>query len=177
LLACLILASKWQEAERRADETARWTHFVMDSLGTTLRLPGPPVGPSGRDTVYWQWVATTAQMQSRRWQLAVQHWAQARGEFLDEVDIDELRRKGFANPASQLRDSLKAHPELIPYEGVLGGTMSFDEVLLLKPPFAFAEFDDGHIDGAMLLEYAIVDPGRAKWKRLNRAGYPGGSIP
>jgi hypothetical protein len=55
--------------------------------------------------------------------------------------------------------------------------MSFDEVLLLKPPFAFAEFDDGHIDGAMLLEYAIVDPGRAKWKRLNRAGYPGGSIP
>jgi len=166
LIACAFLAIKWQRAERRADETARWTHFVMDSLGTTLTLPGPPLEPWGRDSVYWQWVATTAQLQSRRWQLAVQHWAQARGTFLDDVDTEELKRKGLANPASQLRDTLAAHPELISYDAVLGGTMSFNEILLLKPPFAFAEFDDGHIDGAMLLEYEVVDAGRVKWKRL-----------
>ena len=166
LLACAFLAIKWQHAERRADETARWTRFVMDSLGTTVTLPRPPVEPWGRDTVYWQWVATTAQLQSRRWQLAVQHWAQARGTFLDDVDTEQLKRKGLADPAAQLRDSLAAHRELIPYPGVLGGTMSFSEVLLLKPPFAFAEFEDGHIGGAMLLEYDVVDPGRVKWKRL-----------
>lgn len=166
LLACIFLATQWQRAERRADATARWTHFVMDSLGTTLRLPSPPIEPWGRDTVYWQWVATTAQMQSRRWQLAVQHWVQARGTLLDENDVEELKRKGFADPASQLRDSLEAHPELIPYPGVLGGTMRFNDIVLLQPSFAFAEFDDGHIDGAMLLEYAVVDPGRVSWKRL-----------
>jgi len=166
LLVCAILATKWQQAERRANDTARWTHFVMDSLGTTIRLPSPPVEPWGRDTVYWQWVATTAQLQSRRWQLAVQHWAQAKGTFLDDVDTEELKREGLPNPASQLRDSLAAHRELIPYDGVLGGTMSFDEILLLKPPFAFAQFDDGHIDGAMLLEYKVVGPSRVRWKRL-----------
>ena len=166
LLACVFLATMWQRAERRADDTARWTRFVMDSLGTTLTVPGPPVGPPGRDSVYWQWVATTALLQSRRWQLAVQHWARSKGSFLDDVDVEELRRKGLANPASELRDSLQAHPGLIPYPGVLGGTMRFDEILLLRPPFAFAEFDDGHIDGAMLVEYEVMGPGRVSWKRL-----------
>ena len=166
LLVCVILATKWRQAEHRADETARWTHFVMDSLGTTISLPRPPVEPWGRDTVYWQWVATSAQIQSRRWQLAVQHWATSRGTLLDDVDIEELRRSGFSDPASQLRDSLEAHPELIPYPGVLGGTMRFSDIVLLKQPFAFAEFEDGHIVGDMLLEYAIVDPARVSWKRL-----------
>ncbi len=138
----------------------------MDSLGTTLRLPSPPIEPWGRDTLYWQWVATTAQMQSRRWQLAVQHWARAKGTLLDEADIEGLRRQGLTNPASQLRDSLEAHPELIPYEGVLGGTMRFNEIVLLQPSFVFAEFDDGHIDGAMLLEYEVLDQARVSWKRL-----------
>lgn len=95
LLVCVILATKWRQAERRADDTARWTHFVMDSLGTTLSLPRPPAGPWGRDTVYWQWVATSAQMQSRRWQLAVQHWAKSRSTLLDEIEIEELRRSGL----------------------------------------------------------------------------------
>ena len=166
VLACVFLAIRWQQAERRADATARWTRFVMDSLGTTLRLPSPPVQPWGRDSIYWQWVATTSQLQSRRWQLAVQHWAQARGTLLDEGDIEMLKRQGFADPALQLRDSLEAHPELIPYQPVLGGTMRFNDIVLLKPSFAFADFDDGHIDGAMLLQYQVAEPARVSWKRL-----------
>ena len=166
LFACVILALSWQRAERRAIETSRWTRFVMDSLGTTVRFPAPPVEPWGRDTVYWQWVATTARMQSRRWQLAVQHWAQARGTMLDDVEIEELRSRGFADPARQLRDSLQTHPELIPYDGVHGGTMSFNDIVLLQQSFAFAGFDDGHINGYMLLEYTILDSSRVSWKRL-----------
>src|SRR5215831_4588047 len=151
LLACVFLGIRWQQAERRADATSRWTCFVMDSLGTTLRLPSPPIQPWGRDSIYWQWVATASQMQSRRWQLAVQHWVQSRSTLLDEADIEMLRRKGFSDPPSQLRDSLAAHPEIIPYRPVLGGQTSFKDIVLLKPSFAFAEFDDGHIDGAVLL--------------------------
>src|SRR5262245_21490375 len=45
LLVCAILATKWRQAEHRANETARWTHFVMDSLGKTVNLPRPPVEP------------------------------------------------------------------------------------------------------------------------------------
>lgn len=166
LTACVIFAAKWQHAERRADDTARWTQFVMDSLGTTLRFPFPPIQPWGRDTVYWQWVATSAQMQSRRWQLAVQNWARARGTMLDDADIEYLRRQGLANPVPQLRGSLEAHPELIPYKAVLGGTMGFEDIVFLRPPFVFAGFEDGHIEGHMLLEYQVLDNSRISWKRL-----------
>lgn len=166
LLASVFFAIRWKQAEHRADETARWTRFVMDSLGTTLTLPGPPVEPWGRDSLYWQWVATTARMQSRRWQLAVQHWARSRGTLLDATDIEMLKRDGLVDPPTQLRESLTSHPELIPYRGVLGGTMGFHEIILLTPSFAFADFEDGHIGGAMLVEYDIVDSGRVAWKRL-----------
>lgn len=166
LAACGILTLRWQQAERRAVATERWTRYVMDSLGTTLNLPGPPAGPWGRDTVYWQWVATTARMQSRRWQQAVQFWAQSKGTMLDDIDILELRRQGLTNPAAQLRDSLMAHRELIPYPGVLGGTMQFNEVVLLRQPYAFAEFEDGHIGGSILLAYEVPDSSHILWKRL-----------
>jgi len=166
IAACALLTLKWRQAERRADATARWTRFVMDSLGTTLRLPPPPVEPWGRDTVYWQWVATSAQLQSRRWQLAVQHWAQARGSLLTDEDIDLLRQKGLTDPPRQLHDSLNVHPELIPYSAVLGGIMSFDNIDVLQTPFVLASFDDGHIDGVMLLQYEVETGAHIYWKRL-----------
>ena len=165
LAASVLLVVKLRQAEHRADAHVRWTQFVIDSLGTTLSLPPPPIEPGGRDSVYWQWVATSARIQSRRWQVAVQHWAQARGTLLDDAGIEQLRQKGLTDPPRQLRDSLNAHPELIPFEPVLGGTMMFDEIAVLQDPFVFANFDDGHIDGSMLLEYE-VDSGRIHWKRL-----------
>jgi len=72
----------------------------------------------------------------------------------------------LANSASRLRDSSEPHPELIPYEGVLGGTMRFNDVVLLQPSFVFAEFEDGHIGGAMLMEYQVLDHSCVSWKRL-----------
>ena len=166
LAASGLLAVKWRQAERRADATTRWTRFVLDSLGTTLSLPSPPIEPWGRDTVYWQWVATSARLQSRRWQLAVQQWAQARGTLLDDSDIETLRRQGLADPGRQLRDSLSAHLELFPYAPVLGGTMFYDDIDVLQQPFVFARFEDGHVDGSMLLEYEIGSAGQVRWKRL-----------
>jgi hypothetical protein len=161
-----LLAIKWRQADRRADATARWTRFVMDSLGTTLELPPPPAEPWGRDSVYWQWVATTARLQSRRWQLAVQHWAQTRGSILDDSDTELLRQRGLTDPPRQLRDSLNAHPEIIPFAPVLGGTMFFDEIDVLQSPYVFANFEDGHINGSMLLEYEIESGAHIRWKRL-----------
>src|SRR5258705_11666536 len=64
VVAAGYFAYQWRQSERRRIETVRWTRFVMDSLGTTLSPPGPPVGAEGRDSIYWQWVATTAQLQS-----------------------------------------------------------------------------------------------------------------
>ena len=166
LSASFYFAIRWRQAEHRAAETVRWTRFVMDSLGTTLTLPGPPVEAFGRDSLYWQWVATTARMQSRRWQQAVQHWVRSKGTLLDEVEIEMLKQQGLLDPPKQLRESLSSHPELILYPGVHGGTMFFDEIVLLAPSYAFASFEDGHNGGEMLLEYEVADSSHIAWKRL-----------
>lgn len=140
----------------------------MDSLGTKVSPPGPPVGPEGRDSVYWQWVATTAQLQSRRWQEAVRHWVELRSTLLDEVDIAELKQQGLKDPPQELRGSLNRRTDLIPFPGVHGGTMYFvpESIVLLQPHFVFAKFEDGHIGGSIFLEYEIVGAAQVKWKRL-----------
>jgi len=173
LLLSLLLAGffayRWRQSESRLHATLDWTHFVMDSLGTSTSFPRPPEDAVGRDSVYWQWVATTAQLQSRRWQAAVRYWVQLRATLLDYVDIEQLKREGLEDPPRQLRESLVAHPELIPFPGILGGTMRIlpgEHIALLSPPYVFAEFDDGHIGGSMLLEYTVLPGQEIHWRRL-----------
>lgn len=169
IVAAGYFAYRWRQAETGRIDTVRWTRFVMDSLGTAISLPGPPVGPEGRDSVYWQWVATTAQLQSRRWQETVRHWVGVRSTLIDEADIADLKRQGLEDPPRDLRTSLVAHPELIPAKGVRGGTMYIvpgEKIVLLNTPYVFAEFEDGHIGGTMLLEYTVRPGPRIQWKRL-----------
>ena len=41
-----------------------------------------------------------------------------------------------------------------------------EKIVLLQPPYVFAEFEDGHIGGTMLLEYTILTGQQIVWKRL-----------
>jgi hypothetical protein len=165
--ATVYSSYRWRQAESRRLESLRWTHFVMDSLGTSLSPPGPPVGPEGRDSVYWQWVATTAQLQSRRWQEAVRHWVQLRSTLLDEVDIARLKQEGLENPVQQLRESLLSRPDLIPFPGAHSPmVIPSERIVLLQPHFAFTEFEDGMNGGSMLLQYDVLPGGEIHWKRL-----------
>ena len=173
ILASLFLTSffayRWQQSESRLRATLRWAHFLADSVGASMDFPRPPDDVVGKDSVYWQWVATTAELQSRRWQGAVRHWAQLRATLLDEADIANLKRQGLDDPPRRLRESLVAHRELIPFEGIHGGVMSIrprEDVALLSPPYAFARFEDGHIGGSMLLEYTVMPAQEIHWKRL-----------
>jgi hypothetical protein len=175
LVACLapaaFFAVRWQGAETRLRAHREWSAFLADSVRESLTFPRPPDGPEGRDSLYWQWVATGAQLQSRRWQQAVRHWVENRATLLDAAAIELLKRDGLTDPPRQLRDSLVAHPELIPYEGVQGGTMFFlpdEAIVLLEPPYAFARFEDGHIGGSMLVAYAVENgpEPRVLWKVL-----------
>lgn len=66
----------------------------------------------------------------------------------------------------QLRQDLMEHPELIPFEGRLGGTMDFydpQRIRVLSDRWVYAEFDDGHSQGAMLLEYERTGDGAIEW--------------
>jgi len=76
------------------------------------------------------------------------------------------------NPPELHKDiinDLMKHPKLIPYDGVLGGTMGFydpEGIHMLSGRWVFAGFDDGHINGYMLLSYSIKD-GKISWEVID----------
>ena len=90
--------------------------------------------------------------------------------LLTAEELERLHRVGgLADPAVALRESLAAHPELIPFPGVEGGRMGFygkDRIVLISPSYAFAEFEDGHVGGYMLLRFGAPGKGIVLWERL-----------
>ena len=89
--------------------------------------------------------------------------------LLDEFQIKTLNRRGLSDPVSQLSADVMSHPELIPLEGVVGGTMGFrapEDITILSPSWVFARFDDGHVVGSCLLEYEISPDTTIHWKLI-----------
>lgn len=89
-------------------------------------------------------------------------------EGISRRQVEGLRSAGLADPVSDLKTDLARHPELIPIPGGLGGTMGFyhrDRIWILNGRWAFADFDDGHFEGSMLLEYR-VENGAITWRRI-----------
>lgn len=168
LLAAGYFAYRWRKADAELRETVQWTHVVMDSLAADMTFPNPPYQTGVRDSVYWQWVATGAQLKLRKAQEIVRHWVSLRSTLLDEIDLMHLKEEGLDDPPRQLRESLIARADLIPFPGELGGTMRFheDAIVLLPPPYAFATFEDGHVGGSMLVAYSVKPGARIEWTRL-----------
>jgi hypothetical protein len=85
------------------------------------------------------------------------------------LDIQRLRNAGLQNPVADLLADLARHPDLIPFKGIQGSAMRFgstDEACVLTGKWVFAGFDDGHINGHMLLEYGVASGGAIHWHRL-----------
>lgn len=85
---------------------------------------------------------------------------------LQEFEINQLKQKGLKDPVKDLKSDLMRRKDLIPYKGVLGGTMgiySEENIHIISSKWAAAYFDDGHINGIMLLKYSIQKDGRIRW--------------
>jgi len=86
---------------------------------------------------------------------------------LSEGDIQRLQRKGLKNPETDLLNDLnRKQGELIPTEGVLGGTMAIRDARILNDRYALAYYEDGHIAGNMILRYEVSN-GKISWKVLD----------
>lgn len=78
----------------------------------------------------------------------------------------ELEAKGINKKLDYIKKDLIKRTDLIPYDGVFGGTMGFyDEkrIYVLNYKWVYAHFDDGHINGEILLEYKVSDDGKIHW--------------
>jgi hypothetical protein len=87
--------------------------------------------------------------------------------LLSRSDIANLQKKGLSDPEKDLVTDLKQHRELIPYEGVMGGTMGFysqKDIHILSSRWVLAAFEDGHIGGHILLEYRVDPGGEIYWR-------------
>ena len=84
-------------------------------------------------------------------------------------DIQAMKKKGLNDPVNQIIADLKQHRELIPYKGILGGTMNFyddSRIWVLTKKWVLAYFEDGHIAGYLLLEYEVSQGGGITWKTI-----------
>ena len=74
------------------------------------------------------------------------------------------------NPISGviLKNDLLKHPELIPYSGILGGTMNFytEDMTVIGDKWVMAYFEDGHIGGYSLFTYT-GDQNNISWILLD----------
>ena len=90
-----------------------------------------------------------------------------RGSLLRSSDIAYLQKNGLSDPEEELIANLMQHTELIPYDGVMGGTMGFyskKDIHILSIRWVLAAFEDGHIGGHMLLEYRVDSGGKINWR-------------
>lgn len=87
-------------------------------------------------------------------------------DWVFDSEIRYLIDNGLTNPIIQLKEDLVNRDDLIPVDGVLGGTMrvySTDQIRILPGRYVFAVFEDGHIQGNLILQYEVKD-GQISWK-------------
>jgi len=73
---------------------------------------------------------------------------------LNDIMIENLQDKGITD-SEQILIDLLGKEDLVPFDGVLGGTMFISRAWLLTDHYVLAEFEDGHVLGYMILEYEI----------------------
>jgi len=72
-------------------------------------------------------------------------------------------------PAKKLRLDLLARPDLIPWEGILGGRMAIpgpESIWFFAPNWALAYVEDGHIAGYLLFRFRIRG-NRIEWSPVD----------
>lgn len=79
--------------------------------------------------------------------------------LLHEGDLMDLRAQGLTEPVADLVQALQERSDLIPYPGVLGGTMAFDppEGWVISRPWILVSFNDGHVGGRAIYHYTVAD--------------------
>lgn len=90
--------------------------------------------------------------------------------LLSQDEIRALEAAGLTDPVNQLRSDLAAHSKMIPFPGVVGGTMGFydrEGIVLLPGRYVYAPADDGHILAHTVLRYDVTPGGKIAWKLLD----------
>lgn len=86
-------------------------------------------------------------------------------KIVDYVTEIRLEKMGIDDYES-IEEDLLSKPELISIDGVLGGTMFFNDAHLLNEKWVYATFEDGHIMGSGLYKFDVISPDEIKWEEI-----------
>ncbi|MGC9490232.1 MAG: hypothetical protein ACP5CD_03285 [Thermovirgaceae bacterium] len=84
-------------------------------------------------------------------------------------DWDQRVTESITNPRERVLEDLLSRRDLLPWEGVLGGTMKIhraQDVWFFGPSWCLAYVEDGHIGGYLLLSYKIRET-EIEWDLLD----------
>lgn len=87
---------------------------------------------------------------------------------LDNLSIQKLNEAGYSDYTLLLNDLMDQN-HLIPFEGLLGGSMAWrpEASFVLNHQWVYATFDDGHINGYGLLKFSIDPNGHISWTLID----------
>ena len=119
-------------------------------------------------------VTNNAELDSLRNTLEVQeHLNDSLGQIIEQEDLQEDFTIYFGrafdsieNPEEFIVNSLKQHPDLIPLDPVLGGTMEFRQIKVLTNDWVLGIYDDGHVQGKSIFSYNLTADGQLNFEHL-----------
>ncbi|NGM62209.1 hypothetical protein G5B30_09810 [Sphingobacterium sp. SGG-5] len=77
--------------------------------------------------------------------------------WFDKNQAPKLLRYPIPDPEQFIDSSLRATPEVIPSEAVLGGRMTFKNIQVLGDKWVIADYEDGHVMGQSIFSYSWND--------------------
>lgn len=109
-----------------------------------------------------------AQMATQKEAMAVLEKQLNNSFTVPDYVLTGLNTHGYAD-AKQFLETLSTQNDLIPIKGVLGGTMKWwpSYSVVLNEKYVFGYFEDGHILGYALLEYAFDQNNTLTWKIID----------
>lgn len=87
--------------------------------------------------------------------------------FNPGYDGAEFIRKGIKEPEEYIKKALIEQPELLPAQGVLGGTMHFVKIEVLSEKWVIAQYEDGHVMGKALYSYDLEKDGTISFQLID----------
>jgi hypothetical protein len=90
--------------------------------------------------------------------------------YEDQYDGHALISKGIQNPSEYIETQFREQTGLIPIEAILGGTMAFGRIQLLRSEWIIADFSDGHIQGSAIYRYRLNKKGQLEFKLISSIG-------
>jgi hypothetical protein len=90
--------------------------------------------------------------------------------LLYDLELAQLKKLGLEDPVAALKADLATQGELLPFRGVLGGTMAFYDkagMVFLPGGYVYAPGDDGHYLVHAVLRYGVEPGGKIHWKLLD----------